>query len=439
MTAEHRQDLPDASENALSLRHLSRVASLAEFHNVAEVADQLSCSQAAVTKSIKAIERVLGASLFERNGGDYRTTQAGRILSRRARLALSAYRGIERTLRDPIRLPLRPISNKRGTVFLAAFAHRNLDQAARELRVTISAVYGAVSALEKCFSRNLFERSRHGELVPTPFAHELAKALKLVRAEVRFAIEEIASLRFGPRGKVRIGVLPRAREYLVPHAINKLIADHPTINVRVLDAPGPNLLRAALCGDLDFIVGPFKPKSQESGLSMAPLVVDHFIAIARKSHPLARAVRPNLADAVAGYGWVVGVPRSMGRKIFRDILAERGLDEPQQLVESNSFSLIRGLLLEEDWIALSTVAEFYNAPEFGQLTTLDLHLSLGSQADADLPISVLWRADTMLPPAAQVALDYVHAAADEIRADLEHARSRMFARLEIVNQGASNS
>ena len=432
MTTDHRRDLPDVSENVLSLRHLSRVACLAQFHNVAEVADYLSCSPAAVSKSVKEIENVLDTSLFERVGGDYRVTPAGEILSRRARLALNAYQQIERSRGAPVRFPLQPISNKRGTAFLAAFAHRNLDQAARELKVTISAIYGAISNLEKYFSKGLFERSKHGELVPTPFAQELAKALKLVRAEVRFAIEEIASLAFGPRGKVRIGVLPRAREYLLPHAINKLISDHPEINVRVLDAPGPNLLRAVICGDLDFIVGPFKPKSEESGLAMAPLVVDHFIAIARKTHPLARAVRPDLAEAIADYGWVVGVPRSMGRQIFREILAERGLDEPQQLIESNSFSLIRGLLLEEDWIALSTVAEFFNTPEFGQLTTLDLHLSLGSQSDAELPISVLWRANTTLPPAAQVALDYVHAVAGEIRADLERARSRMFTRLESV-------
>ena len=432
MTAEHRPDLPEASENALSLRHLSRVVCLAEFHNLAEAADHLSCSPAAVTKSVKEIEGILGASLFERVGGDYRTTLAGDILSRRARLAREAYRQIDRSLGNPVRLPLPPISNKRGTAFLAAFAHRNLDQAAREIRVTISAIYGAISNLEKFFSRDLFEKSKHGELVPTPFAHELAKALKLVRAEVRFAVEEVASLAFGPRGKVRIGVLPRAREYLLPHAINKLISDYPEINVRVLDAPGPNLLRAVLCGDLDFIVGPFKPKSKESGLAMAPLVVDHFIAIARQTHPLANAVRPNLAEAIANYGWVVGVPRSIGRQIFREILAEHGLNEPQQLIESNSFSLIRGLLLEKDWIALSTVAEFFNAPEFGQLTTLDLHLSLGSQADADLPISVLKRANTTLPPAAQVTLEYVHAVAGEIRADLERARTRMFTRLESV-------
>ena len=432
MTKQLNPDLPDVFANVFSLRHLVRVLRLGEFHNVAEVADHLSCSPTAVTKSVREIERVLGVSLFERVGGDYRTTPAGEILSRRVRLALKAYQQIDRRPGNSTRLALQPISNKRAAAFLAAYAHRNLDQAAREINVTISAIYGAISSLEKFFAEGLFERSRQGELVPTPFAHELAKALKLVRAEVRFAIEEIASLGSGPRGKVRIGVLPRAREYLLPHAINQLIADHPEINVRVLDAPGPNLLRAVLCGDLDFVVGPFKPKSRESGLSMAPLVVDHFIAIARKSHPLANAVRPSLAEAVANYGWVVGVPRSMGRRIFRDVLSERGLDEPKQLVESNSFSLIRGLLLEEDWIALSTVAEFFNAPEFGQLTTLDLHLSLGFQSDADLPISVLRRADTTLPPAAQTALDYVHAVAGEFRTDLDRARSRMFMRLESV-------
>ena len=134
----------DLSANALSLRHLSRVVALAEFGNSARVADRLNCSPAAVTKSVNEIERLLQSRLFDRVGTGYRVTRAGEILARRSRVAADIY---ERAVADSVVSRPVPVSNKRVDAVLAVFERGNLRQAAADLGVTTSAVYGALSLI----------------------------------------------------------------------------------------------------------------------------------------------------------------------------------------------------------------------------------------------------------------------------------------------------
>jgi DNA-binding transcriptional LysR family regulator len=421
------------SANALSLRHLARVVGLADLGTVARVADELSCSAAAVTKSVIEIERLLDVTLFDRLGSSYRLTREGEILSQRSRTAMEIYR---RAVADDPRTRPVPVSNKRVDAVLAAFERGKLSLAAADLGLTTSAIYGAISALEKSWSRELFHRSEHGELIPTQFGHEIARALKRMRAEIRFALEEIANLATGVRGRVNVGVLPRAREYLLPRAINRLLEDHPEIVVNGFDATSPTVLSGVRNGDLDFVVGPLWDRSEQPDLHQDSLLSDHLIAITRKDHPLAGVAQPSLEQAIREYGWIVGLREGIVWSIFRRVLESNGIAEPQKMIETNSFSLMRGLLLEGDWIGVSSMAEIHNFPGAGQLATLDLHLTIGDDTDATLPISVIRRADTTLPPAAALALEYLYASAAEFEGELQRSRNDLFKRLRSVPQGA---
>ena len=160
--------------------------------------------------------------------------------------------------------------------------------------------------------------------------------------------------------------------------------------------------------------------------------MDHIVAISRADHPLAISPKPSLARAVKDFGWVVGLPKGIARRVFRRALESNGLAEPTQLIETNSFSLMQGLLLQGDWIGLSSVAEIHHLADTNQLATLDLHLSFGDEADANLPISVIRRAGTTLPPAAKLALEYLHASARESEAELEQTRTQIFTRVSSV-------
>jgi DNA-binding transcriptional LysR family regulator len=75
----------------LELRHLLALVVVAETGTFSQAAEQLGYTQSAVSQQIGSLERMVGASLFERPGGPrpVRLTTAGEILLTHARAVLS--------------------------------------------------------------------------------------------------------------------------------------------------------------------------------------------------------------------------------------------------------------------------------------------------------------------------------------------------------------
>lgn len=76
---------------ALELRHLLALVAVAETGTFSQAAEQLGYTQSAVSQQIGALERIVGAPLFERPGGPrpVRLTTAGQILLTHARAVLA--------------------------------------------------------------------------------------------------------------------------------------------------------------------------------------------------------------------------------------------------------------------------------------------------------------------------------------------------------------
>ena len=72
-----------------NIRRLKALIAVSEAHSVARAATRLHVSQPAVTKSIRELERDLGASLFERTAGGMVLTKAGDAMVRHAKLAFA--------------------------------------------------------------------------------------------------------------------------------------------------------------------------------------------------------------------------------------------------------------------------------------------------------------------------------------------------------------
>jgi DNA-binding transcriptional LysR family regulator len=76
------------SQNHIELRKLEHVAVLARIGNYQRAALQLGVTQSALTRSIQALEKRLGARLFDRGQGGVRPTAVGRLLIARAEMML---------------------------------------------------------------------------------------------------------------------------------------------------------------------------------------------------------------------------------------------------------------------------------------------------------------------------------------------------------------
>ncbi|MBD0415499.1 pca operon transcription factor PcaQ [Oryzicola mucosus] len=79
-------------DQRIKLRHLRTFLAVARQKSVNRAASQLNISQPAVTKTIRELEELLGAVLFERDGRGIRITPQGEAFLGHAGMALSAVR-----------------------------------------------------------------------------------------------------------------------------------------------------------------------------------------------------------------------------------------------------------------------------------------------------------------------------------------------------------
>lgn len=84
---------------ALNLHHLRIFTSVAEQGGFSRAAAALRLSQPAVSKSVRELEREVGAPLFERGGRTPRLTESGALLFARARELFAVERSAEEELR----------------------------------------------------------------------------------------------------------------------------------------------------------------------------------------------------------------------------------------------------------------------------------------------------------------------------------------------------
>ena len=84
----------------MNLHHLRIFYTVAQRRSITAAAGDLLLSQPAVSLQLKALEKELGVSLFERGGRKLRLTQAGEVLYRSAVSILHAKDEAERAITE---------------------------------------------------------------------------------------------------------------------------------------------------------------------------------------------------------------------------------------------------------------------------------------------------------------------------------------------------
>lgn len=403
----------------LSLRQLKAMLHVAKYQNLTRAAQHLNRSQTAITKAISDLETHLGVILFDRSSTGmlptiYATVLAARMEQVEAEFlaAGQAYLEFIKSTKSVKNISVfsMDISYKRLASFIALYDSKDISAAAKRLGITRAAIYNSIRQLEDILDIKLFERELNG-VVSTSFSEILARHFKLAFAEVRHAIEDIASINGVTRGRVVIGTLPYTRSVLTPRAINRLLEAHPQLDISTVDGPYALLEASLRSGDLDFIVGATRAIDQGKNLATEDLFGDRLAFIVRTGHPLQGQTNLTLSD-LNDYGWVLPNKRTPARQLFQEVLDKNNVSQPEHSVETSSLSTIRGLLIESDRIALLSEHQIYYEKKYGILSSLPIEL-----ADTHRPIGVTMRAKTRLSPAAQLFLHALRKIAEELAED----------------------
>lgn len=394
----------------LHTKHLRPFLAVVRHGNLTRASEELRRAQSAVSRSIHELEAAFGVELFERSARRWLLTDFGRALFQRVEIAFAELQEACEALclRYPasaFRLRGAPFFalavHERRLELLFAFAERkHISTAAAGIGVSQPAASMALHDLEASVGVPLFDRS-HSGVALTDAGELLLVHVKRALTQLRLATAEIAALKGVIEGQVVVGALPFGRPYLLPVAIGRLVARHPRLQVRTVEAPLDALVAGLRLGDVDFLLGALQSGQPGDDLVREELSQEPMTLLVRTDHPLARRRGLQLADVLAG-AWVLPRRGTPTRDALCAHLAQHGLREPNVAVESSDLSIIRGLLLETDMISAASRQLFQHELASGTLVTLPIRL-----AGTERAIGILRRTREHSSPGAQLLIEEI--------------------------------
>ena len=168
---------------------------------------------------------------------------------------------------------------------VAVAREKHFGKAAEACFVSQPTLSVAIKKLEDELELKLFERSA-GEVTVTPLGEEIVRQAQSV-LEQAAEIKEIAKRGKSPlNGPLRLGLIYTIGPYLLPDLVRQIIERTPQMPLMLQENFTVRLLEMLRTGEIDcaILAEPFP----DTGLAMAPLYDEPFMAAVPSSHPLAK-------------------------------------------------------------------------------------------------------------------------------------------------------
>jgi LysR family transcriptional regulator of gallate degradation len=446
----------DSASGALGMRQILCVTKVAEVGNVTRAAALLRKSQGAVSKAVAQAERVLGARLFTaaRGADPVRSagaraqlvpTNAGQLVVARFRaieaLAAAAAREHDRNSRhgahehdrhsqhgahehdrrsrhdayDHERAALPPArGNKRSATalhFLANASTKRLQQlvalldlgsieaAAARLTISRDAIYKSMREAEHQLDVALFHHLAAGRFVATPAGRALLLRIKLMLAEMRHVLEDVAELRGRTEGRLTIGCLPSMASHIVPEATAEVLRRAPQLSVALVEGSYDELMEGLQSGEIDVIVGGLAPARDFPDVRTIPLIDDRIVIFGRAGHPLARRRKVSSSD-LKSIRWVLPMRGSIAKPAFESLLSRAGIRPELPIVENASIVALNGLLATSDMLTVGSALQMQVEAQRGVLQEIPFRLT-----SEVWQTGIVLRESTVPSPAARVFIE----------------------------------
>jgi LysR family hydrogen peroxide-inducible transcriptional activator len=168
---------------------------------------------------------------------------------------------------------------------VAVAREKHFGKAAEACFVSQPTLSVAIKKLEEELQLKLFERSAN-EVTVTPLGQEIIQQAQSVLEQAAL-IKEIAKRGKDPlAGALRLGVIYTIGPYLLPSLVRQMIAQAPQMPLMLQENFTVKLLEMLRTGETDcaILAEPFP----DTGLAIAPLYDEPFMAAVPMTHPLAQ-------------------------------------------------------------------------------------------------------------------------------------------------------
>jgi DNA-binding transcriptional LysR family regulator len=299
---------------------------------------------------------------------------------------------------------------RRFRTFEAVARTGSFARAAEDLNFTPSAVSQAIARLEKEAGSRLLERDRRGVRLTAAGETLLPRAVAVL-GQVDRAHRDLAALRSGALGLLRLGTLPTAAAGLAAPALARFRSEHPGVDVRLATADIDHLLEMLRARDLDLAVVAAweEDPAAAADVDRLPLMEEPFILAMHGGHPLARHDRidpSSLRDErfVGSPGWPGLSTLTAALRLEHVTLRFDGL-------RSNDFHVAQTLAALGQGIAL--IPALARSPGLGELAFRRL-----ARLEPSRRLAIAFPAGDAATTGARAMVDVLRERAQEIAADL---------------------
>jgi DNA-binding transcriptional LysR family regulator len=222
---------------------------------------------------------------------------------------------------------------RRFEVFRAVATAGSFTRAAADLRVSQPAISRTVRDLERSVGVPLFHRTTRSVTL-TPEGTELLAVAADVLARYDGAMDRFAAYCRGDRGSLVIAALPSVAAALLPALLSRLRADHPAIDVEVLDVTAAEATAHLRTGRADLAIA--EPPPVHDDLDIQILRLDPVRAVLPARHRLSSG-QPVTWAALAAEPFIALGHGSSVRRLTDRAFAQAGA-APTSLLETRNIA-----------------------------------------------------------------------------------------------------
>ncbi|MFD3522307.1 LysR family transcriptional regulator [Streptomyces sp. NPDC058653] len=231
---------------------------------------------------------------------------------------------------------------RRMQVLRAVVTSGSITAAAANLGYTPSAISQQVAALEKEAGISLLERVGRG-VQPTEAGRLLTEHAAGITDRLVEAEAALSDLRAGRTGSLRVRYFATAGAALVPPAVARFRAEHPTVRLDLKPTEPLDPMLEISSGHADVAIFIDHGRAPGPGLQLAHLLDDPYLAVLPRDHDLRHKRVLDLND-LADVPWVdAAFLPDCCRGIVTDACAGAGFS-PNFVVESDDYPTAQGFV-----------------------------------------------------------------------------------------------
>ncbi|MET0179641.1 MAG: LysR family transcriptional regulator [Novosphingobium sp.] len=225
--------------------------------------------------------------------------------------------------------------------YLAVCREGSISAAARRLGISQPSVSVAIAQLERAIGAILFDRT-HAGVVLSPEGHALRRRAHALEALLRDAEEEIALVKAGARGPLRVGGTPGALVSLLPDAIGRFERMHGPFALHVLERGDRDLVGMLRKGEIELAIVTTGIEEPPEDIAEESFGEDPFALIAGRTNAhLPDAV--SLTDVIA-MAWVLPEAQGAFRRQVDALFLAADVPSPLEVIRCDSLLTTRAIV-----------------------------------------------------------------------------------------------